>query len=96
MADLANDLASGKVKSTSLPPLRVFRHDEGNLYSLDNRRLVALQQAGVTAPFRFASAEEIASESWKFTTQTNGLSIHLRIPGLGMAPPQALAESARG
>jgi len=96
VASLANELSANPRKAASLPPLRIFQHDDGNLYSLDNRRLVALQQAGVMARFQWATPEEIASESWKVTTPTNGLSVQLRIPGLGMAPPQALTEAAHG
>jgi len=92
----SNELSANPRKAASLPPLRIFQHDDGNLYSLDNRRLVALQQAGVMARFQWATPEEIASESWKVTTPTNGLSVQLRIPGLGMAPPQALIEAAHG
>jgi hypothetical protein len=60
-------------------PIRLVEND-GGLYTLDNRRLVAFGDAGVAVPYRMASASEIARE-WdtKFTTKTGGLSIQLRL-----------------
>jgi hypothetical protein len=48
---------------------------DGQVYSLDNRRLVAFQKAGIQMPFRMATPEEAANEAWKFTTQNEGRSI---------------------
>lgn len=50
-------------------------YKDGHLHSLDNRRLVAFQKAGIQMPFRMATPEEIAAESWKFTTENEGKSI---------------------
>jgi hypothetical protein len=54
---------------------------DGDLYSLDNRRLVTFQKAGIDVPYQTVSPQEALAESWKFTTETNGLSI--LIPGTG-------------
>jgi hypothetical protein len=76
--DLAIGLQSGTISPDSIPPIRVVPR-EGELWSLDNRRLWAFKQAGVKVPFRMATPEEIAKE-WikKFTTDTQGLSIRVR------------------
>jgi hypothetical protein len=78
VADLARRLQAGAVNPYDIPPIRLVEH-QGNLFSLDNRRLVAFQQAGVNVPFRMATAEEIGYE-WakKFTTQVAGSSVQLR------------------
>jgi len=64
--------ARGPVK-----PIRVFEQ-EGQLYSLDNRRLFAGQFADAELPFRWATPEEVADESWKFTSSNGGIGITMR------------------
>jgi hypothetical protein len=64
-------LRSGKLSPNDLPPIRVFEKDGLN-YTLDNRRLFAAGQAGVPVKTIPATAEEVAKESWKFTTPNNG------------------------
>ncbi|WP_427501458.1 RHS repeat domain-containing protein [Methylomonas sp. MED-D] len=64
-------LRSGKLSPNDLPPIRVFEKD-GLTYTLDNRRLFAADQAGVGVKTVPATVEEIAKESWKFTTPNNG------------------------
>jgi hypothetical protein len=70
----AAGLRSGYVKPDDLPTVRLHYQD-GNLHTLDNRRLVAFQKAGIPMPFRMATPEEVAGESWKFTTKNEGRSI---------------------
>ncbi len=70
----AAGLRSGYIDPGSIPTVRLFAR-EGNLFTLDNRRLVAFQKAGITMPFRMATPEEIAAESWKLTTKNNGISV---------------------
>lgn len=49
------------------------------MYSLDNRRLYAFQQAGVDIPYRVATKAEVEAEfTRKFTTGNDGTSIILR------------------
>jgi len=68
-----DDLKSGKLLPSDLPPIRVFEQD-GVVYTLDNRRLLAASEAGVPIKVVPATAEEITKEGWKMTT-TNGGSI---------------------
>jgi hypothetical protein len=49
------------------------------MFTLDNRRLVAFQEAGVGVPFRMATQREITKDAFKFTTRNNGTSIQLRL-----------------
>jgi hypothetical protein len=74
----AAGLRSGHVQPTDLPKVRLTVRN-GQLHTLDNRRLVAFQKAGVATPFRMATAEEAASEAWKFTTKDKGMSIIFRL-----------------
>jgi hypothetical protein len=41
----------------------------GQMFTLDKRRLIAFQEAGVPAPFRMATASEITKDAFKFRTQ---------------------------
>jgi hypothetical protein len=75
--DLAEGLRSGRVKPTDVPAIRVVEKD-GKLFTLDNRRLEAFRRAGIDVPYRYATAEEVASEGWKFTTTSDGLSILIK------------------
>ena len=75
--DLVAGLKGGSVKSGDVPAIRLVERD-GDLFSLDNRRLLAFQRAGVPVPYRMATADEAASEAWKFTTTNGGVSIRVR------------------
>lgn len=58
----------GAEAASQFPPIRLVAH-EGQLFSLDGRRLLTFSQAGQQVPFRMATEAEIAHE-WvnKFTT----------------------------
>ena len=75
--DLAAGLKAGTIKPGDIPAIRLVDKD-GVLYSLDNRRLQAFQQAGVPIPYRMATPEEVAAEAFKFTTENGGTSIRVR------------------
>lgn len=75
--DLIEGLRSGAIKPKDLPPIRIFRKD-GQVYSLDNRRLYAAQKAGVKVKTVGATQEEISREAWKFTTKNGGSSVKVR------------------
>jgi hypothetical protein len=62
----------------SVPPIRLVVLD-GKVYTLDNRRLYAFQQAGVDVPYKMATEKEIR-DTWgdKFSTRNDGSSIYLR------------------
>ena len=75
--DLAAGLRNGSINPANIPPIRLIEQD-GNLFSLDNRRLWSFQQAEVPVPYRMATPQEAAGEAWKFTTQSGGTSIRVR------------------
>jgi hypothetical protein len=75
--ELAEGLKSGKVRPEDVPPLRLVEKN-GVYFTLDNRRLEAFRRAGVMIPWRMATAEEIANESFKFTTTNDGISVKVR------------------
>jgi hypothetical protein len=77
ISDLAAGLRSGAVDPTSVPPIRLLDQG-GTLFTLDNRRLLAFQQAGVGVPYRMATDAEAASQMWKFTTNNGGTSVVVR------------------
>ncbi|MFE3446547.1 DUF6531 domain-containing protein [Nocardia sp. NPDC059180] len=78
--DLVDGLRSGDIDSESIPPIRIFEQ-QGHLYTLDNRRLVAFQMAGVDVPYVMASDTQVAREAFKFTSRSEGLSIRIRGEG---------------
>ncbi|MGP3960719.1 polymorphic toxin-type HINT domain-containing protein [Nonomuraea sp. 3N208] len=72
-------LRNGTLSPHDLDPIRLVERD-GKRYTLDNRRLVAFQQAGLdSVPYRMATPAEIRRE-WrkKFTTETDGVGIQVR------------------
>lgn len=71
-------LANGSIKASDVPPIRLVERD-GKLFTMDNRRLVAFQQARIPVAYRMASVEEAANEAWKFTTMSEGRSIQLSL-----------------
>lgn len=75
--ELVAGLRSGDIRPGDVPPIRVLRRD-GDLYTLDNRRLEAFRQADKHIRFRVATPEEVARESYKFTTKDRGQSIRIR------------------
>ena len=74
---MAEALKSGSLKADQVPAIRLVEKD-GNLFTLDNRRLEAFRRAEMNIPYRMATPEEAASELWKFTTKNNGISIRIR------------------
>jgi hypothetical protein len=69
-----NDVAAalrasgGEKLASQFPAIRLVEH-EGQLFTLDNRRLAAFSAAGRQVPFRMATPAEISAEwSSKFTT----------------------------
>ena len=75
--DLVTGLRSGAVSPADVPPIQVTVRN-GQLFTLDNRRLWAFQQANLPIRCRLISAEKAALQSWKFTTTNNGNSITIR------------------
>jgi hypothetical protein len=75
--DLAAGLKSGAIEPGDVPAIRVVERD-GDLFTLDNRRLEAFRRAGVPIRYRYATPEEAANEAFKFTTRNGGQSVRVR------------------
>ena len=75
--DLTAGLKNGSIKPGSVEPIRIFERD-GQWYSLDNRRLLAFQNAGVEVPYRVATPAEVAAEGFKMTSTNGGASVRVR------------------
>ena len=76
--DMIQGLKTGTIDPSDIPAIRIFEKDRV-LYTLDNRRLYAFQQAGIeNIPYQWATSQEIANEAWKFTTTNGGVSIEVR------------------
>lgn len=56
----------GEALAKEIPAIRIFEKN-GQLFTLDNRRLLAFSQAGREVPYVWATAEEVAAQGWKFT-----------------------------
>ncbi len=82
---LAKDLKSGKIKPEDIPPIRVTEID-GQLVSVDNRRLAAFRMAEMDVPIKQMSPSELAREQakGKFSAGPKGGStIRVRDAGPG-------------
>jgi hypothetical protein len=79
--DLAEGLRTGKIDPANIEPIRVVER-EGNLVSIDNRRLEAFRRAGVPIRTRRATAAEIeqAERQGKFSAGRLG-SDTIRVRG---------------
>ena len=76
IAQLAADLKASKVDPSSIPPIRIVER-EGKIFTLDNRRLSAFQEAGI--PIRYERLDSVPKrELFKFTTKNDGVSIEIR------------------
>jgi hypothetical protein len=75
--ELAEGLRNGTIDPKSVPPIRLVERN-GQLFTLDNRRLEAFRRAGVPVPYRLATPDETAHEAFKFTTTNGGISIRIR------------------
>lgn len=76
----AEALKNGTLKPTDLPSIKIWQDAEGQLWTLDHRRLAAFRLAGLEeVPFQWATQEEITGQMWKMTTQTGGTSIKLKL-----------------
>lgn len=70
-------LREGTIQPSDFPPIRVFEV-EGELFTLDNRRLYVFQQAGLPIDTVAATRDQIINDSFKFTTRNSGTSIRVR------------------
>ncbi len=75
-------LKASTLKPTDLPAIRVWKDAQGKVWTLDHRRLIAFKMAGVKEiPVKWVSKDVVSKEMWKMTTQTDGLSIKLKLGG---------------
>ncbi|EAY3827609.1 RHS domain-containing protein [Salmonella enterica] len=76
----AEALLNGTLKPSALPPIKIWKDNLGKIWTLDHRRLAAFKLAGLdSAPFKWASPNEVANQMWKMTTKTDGKSIILKL-----------------
>ncbi len=75
---MINDLKSGVLNPADVKPIRTFVRD-GKTYTLDNRRLLAHDLAGVKVNTRPATEAELSKElGSKFSTRNDGTIIGIR------------------
>ncbi|HTO60929.1 MAG TPA: RHS repeat-associated core domain-containing protein, partial [Bradyrhizobium sp.] len=77
LQEMVDALRSGAINPSDISPIRIFGA-EGKLFSLDNRRLLAAKLAESPISVRAATANEIRSQAYKFTTPNKGCIICLR------------------
>ncbi|MEU6964998.1 RHS repeat-associated core domain-containing protein [Streptomyces chrestomyceticus] len=74
-------IKSGAIDPMDFPPIRLVVRD-GKLYTLDHRRLVTFQKAGLSkVPYRMATSAEEMAESFKFDPGAAQSSIKIRGTG---------------
>lgn len=74
--DLVTGLKNGSIDPSSVGPIRIVDKD-GQIFTLDNRRLQAFQQAGVEIPFVKLDRVPRGDRN-KFRTKNQGESIRVR------------------
>lgn len=80
ISETAEALRSGTLDPNDLPTVRLTEID-GEMVTLDNRRLAAFKEAGVGMPYRSASAKEVSAEKYKFNNQDGGRSVQYALWG---------------
>ncbi|MCT9006617.1 RHS repeat domain-containing protein [Streptomyces rhizosphaerihabitans] len=82
--ETARDLKNGDLKPEDLPTIRVVQLDDG-VWTLDHRRLVSFQMAGIDSiPVEYVRKEMVAQEiGRKKTTETGGLTIDIKVSRKG-------------
>lgn len=74
--DFIDGLRSGVINPADVKPIRIVQRD-GNIYTLDNRRLYGFEQAGVDIPYQKLDAIP-KRELFKFSTTNEGTSLVIR------------------
>ena len=78
VSDLTKGLKDGTINPNDIPAIRITSKD-GQIFSLDNRRLKAFQDAGVDVNFKKVDFNTLPKrELNKFTTTNGGNSIRVR------------------
>ena len=71
-------LRNGTISPDVFPPIRIVSH-EGQLWTLDNRRLYVFQQAGLKIKTKIVFMKDVKNEfKDKFTTKNGGYTIRVR------------------
>ncbi|WP_212909919.1 RHS repeat-associated core domain-containing protein [Streptomyces sp. TS71-3] len=84
--DTAAGIRAGHINPSDFPPIRLVER-EGDLYTLDHRRLVTFQKAGLEqVPYVMATPEEVAAEGFKFDQDAARTSIRIRGTGEVWSP----------
>jgi hypothetical protein len=79
LLDTVNQLRANAVVADRIPPVRIFERN-GQVFTLDHRRIVAHRLAGVRVRFRKSSVEDVIKElHGKLDTKDEGLSIRIRV-----------------
>jgi hypothetical protein len=83
--ELAEGLRTGRIVPGNVPPIRVVEY-HGLRYTLDNRRLVAFQKAGVPVPVTYVDFASHQVEFWrKFGPPLQG-GTRILVRGVGLWP----------
>lgn len=78
LEDTIDGLRRGTIKPEDIPPIRVGEIN-GEIFTLDHRRLVAFREAGIPINYIKASDDELTREaSKKMKTINNGLDVEIR------------------
>ncbi|MBV1857170.1 MAG: hypothetical protein KUG77_02080, partial [Nannocystaceae bacterium] len=76
LRDFVDSRGTKGVDPTKIKPIRIVERD-GGVFTLDNRRLKAFQDAEVDVPYKKLKSIPV-SEEFKFTTTNGGVSIRVR------------------
>jgi len=87
IGETALQLIEGDVQKRDVPMIRVVEHDDGHIYSVDNRRLAVFRLLEIHSCTRIVKVQVVAMselyrKEWamKFSTQTNGRIITVSGP----------------
>ena len=84
----AEAIREGKLSPNDLSLVRLWVDDNGEIWTLDHRRLAAYKMAGLEEiPFRWATEVELSTEYWKMDTKDNGESMVVRMKREGVQDP---------
>lgn len=77
----AKAIKEGKLDVSIFPKLRVWRDVDGKIWTLDHRRLVAMRLSGAidNVEVEFVKKSLVNLHGFKFSTETDGLTIFLRV-----------------
>lgn len=71
-------MQTGRINPNQVEPIKVFRTSDGEMFSLDHRRLYAYQSAGVKIPTVEVDPVSVADEIARKSTSVDGTTIVVR------------------